>query len=490
VIARIRPRLARISGVSAFLNAVQDLQAGGRQTSSTYQYTLKADSDDVLKDASVRLAGALKKQADALTDVDVDEQDAGADAFVTVDRDAAARLGINLQTVDNTLYDAFGQRQVANIYSGLNQYHVVMEAAAQFNGNPDALRHIYLPTSTIAAATSTAATSTASTTSAVNTNASGTAQPDGSASGSAVDTAGNGTSGNGTSGASSGAQQLSSANASVAGAATGNAVSTTAKTMTPLSAIATWSTGSTNASVNHSDGEPSATVSFNLPAGASLGEASARIAQMQQQLHLPSTVHGEFGGTAKVFQQSTGSVPILIVAALLAIYIVLGILYESAIHPLTVLSTLPSAGVGAVFALIVTGGQFDLIAAIGIILLIGIVKKNAIMIIDFALDAERSRGLSAFEAIREASILRFRPILMTTLAAALGALPLAIGFGDGAELRRPLGIAIIGGLIASQFLTLLTTPVVYLALDRFRRRTGHEQLLARRGPIAAEGAPA
>jgi multidrug efflux pump len=251
--------------------------------------------------------------------------------------------------------------------------------------------------------------------------------------------------------------------------------------MAPLSAISSWSTGSTNANVNHTDAEPSATVSFNLPPNVSLGAASQRISAVQASLHFPATVHGDFGGTAKMFQQSTGSMPLLILAALMAVYIVLGILYESLIHPLTVLSTLPSAGVGAVFALVVTGGQFDLIALIGIILLIGIVKKNAIMIIDFALDAERSRGISALAAIREASLLRFRPILMTTMAAALGALPLAIGFGDGAELRRPLGIAIIGGLVASQFLTLLTTPVVYLALDRFRRRTRHEDLLARHG---------
>ena len=255
--------------------------------------------------------------------------------------------------------------------------------------------------------------------------------------------------------------------------------------MIPLSAIAHWSTGSTNAQVNHTDAEPSTTISFNTPPGVSLGTASARIAQVQATLNLPATVHGDFGGTAKVFQQSTASMPLLVLSALLAIYIVLGVLYESAIHPLTALSTLPSAGVGAVFALIVTGGQFDLIAFIGIILLIGIVKKNAILIIDFALDAERSRGLSAAEAIREAAILRFRPILMTTLAAALGALPLAIGFGDGAELRRPLGIAIIGGQIASQFLTLLTTPVIYLALDRFRRRGKDEAIYARHA-----GAPA
>ncbi|HKR92164.1 efflux RND transporter permease subunit [Novosphingobium sp.] len=429
VIARLRPKLGRISGVTAFLNPMQDLQVGGRQTNSTYQYVLKADSSAVLKDAATRLTNALKRQSDVLTDVDVDRQDAGADAFVSVNRDIAARLGINMTAVDNALYDAFGQRQVANIYSGLNQYHVVMEAAPQFNGSPQALSNIYVPMLAVPQAPN----------------------------------------------------LLATANPSIANAATGSAVSTAASTMVPLSAFSTWSTGSTNASVNHTDAEPSATISFNLPPHVSLGQADQRIAEVGASLHLPASVHGTFGGTAKVFQQSTSSMPLLILAALLTIYIVLGILYESAIHPLTVLSTLPSAGVGAMLALVVTGGQFDLIALIGIILLIGLVKKNAIMIIDFALDAERSRGISPVAAIREASLLRFRPILMTTMAAALGALPLAIGFGDGAELRRPLGVAIIGGLIASQFLTLLTTPVVYLALDRFRRRTGHEHLFARHG---------
>lgn len=424
VIGRLRPKLARVRGVSLFLNPVQDLQAGGRQTNSTYQYVLKADHADVLQAAGQKLVDALKTHGDLITDVDIDQQDAGADAFVEVDRDAAARLGIPMQTVDATLYDAFGQRQVANIYSGLNQYHVVMEADRQFNGSPEALNNIYLPVgSAISSASSTA-----------NLTGSGGAAAGGSL------------------------------------VASGSAVSTTARTMTPLSAIARWNTGSTDASVSHSDGEPSATISFNLPPGVSLGQAAALIAQVQASLALPATVHGEFGGTAKVFAQSTASMPLLILAALVAIYIVLGMLYESAIHPLTALSTIPSAGVGAMIALIASGGQFDIIALIGIILLIGIVKKNAIMIIDFALEAERSEGLSPVDAVREACLKRFRPILMTTLAAALGALPLAIGFGDGAELRRPLGIAIFGGLVASQVLTLMTTPVVYLALDRFRSR--------------------
>jgi len=443
IIQRLRPKLSRIRGVSLFLNPVQDLQVGGRQTSSTYQYVLQADDPALLKSAGAQLVAALKRQPAAIADVDIDQQDAGASAFVTVDRTSAARLGIAMNTIDNTLYDAFGQRQVASIYKGLNQYHVIMEDAENFSGHPEALSNVYLPTAGNVAA----------------------------------------------------ARPLVAANPSLGGgAAIGSAVSTAVKTLVPLSTVAHWNTASTNASVNHSNGEPSATVSFNLPPGVTLGQASQTVAATQATLRLPATVHGEFGGTAKVFQQSLSSTPLLIVAALVTIYIVLGILYESAIHPLTVLSTLPSAGVGAIFALIVSGGQFDLIALIGVILLIGIVKKNAILIIDVAIELERSQGLTGLQAIRAASLLRFRPILMTTLAAGFGEVPLAIGFGDGAELRRPLGIAIIGGLIASQFLTLLTTPVVYLALNRFRRRSPNEELLARHGPATTgplpQGSPA
>jgi multidrug efflux pump len=420
IINRLRPKLAAVSGVSLFLNPVQDMRIGGRQSNSTYQYTLKADDPEVLKAAGQKLVDRLKQES-GLTDVDIDQQDAGADAFITVDRDTIAQLGVTMQSVDAALYDAFGQRQVSTIYSGLNQYHVVMEADPAFNGSPEALKSVYVPAS---------------------------------------------------------------------GESGGNAVNTSPRTMVPLSAFASWSTGSTNANVNHQDGEPAATISYNTANGISLGVATARIAAVQKAANLPASVHGEAAGTAKVFAQSTDSMPILILAAIVSIYIVLGILYESAIHPLTVLSTLPSAGVGAIFALIISCGEFDIIALIGIILLIGIVKKNAIMIIDFALEAERARGLTPLEAVREASILRFRPILMTTLAAAFGAVPLAIGVSEGAELRQPLGIAIIGGLIASQFLTLLTTPVVYLALDRFRRRSPNERLFARHGDDPApEGAP-
>jgi len=451
VINRLRPKLSRVTGIAAFLSPVQDMRVGGRGGNSSYQYTLKADDPKLLAKIGPELATALKKYPE-LTDVDVDEAEGAAEVYVNVDRDAATRLGITPQTIDNTLYDAFGQRQVATIYSGLNQYHVVMGVAQQYTGSPDSLSGVYIPAGP---ASSTSSGSTA--------NTAGTASPAATI---------------GTSAGVSGSTPVSSTGQG-RDAAAGAAVNTAPHEMTPLSSIATWATRSTAAQVNHQDAEPAATVSFSTGNGYALSDAIARIQQTMGEMHLPTSVHGTAAGTAQVFEQSTQSNPVLITAAIIVIYIVLGILYESAIHPLTVLSTLPSAGVGAVIALMVTGSEFDLIGLIGLILLIGIVKKNAILIIDFALDAERSRGLSAMAAIREASLLRFRPILMTTMAAAFGALPLAIGFGEGAELRRPLGIAIIGGLIASQFLTLLTTPVVYLALDRFRRRSPHERDLAR-----------
>jgi multidrug efflux pump len=460
VIGRLRPKLSQVTGVTAYLSPVQDMRIGGRGGNLSYQYTLKADDPAVLQDAATRLGEALKRYPE-LSEIDVDLDQGGAEVYVEVDKDAAARLGVSMSAITQTLYDAFGQRQVATIYSGLNQYYVVMGVAPEFTGSPEALRNIYVPATRTATAASTTA---ATTTSAVGAGAAAT-----------------GAGGLQTIGAGSGASGSTPTSTTGSGrdAAGGAAVNTAAATMTPLSAIAHWSVRATASEVEHQDAAPSATISFALAPGYALGQAVARIKETEGTLRLPAQVRGDVAGTALVFQQSTSSNPILILSAIVVIYIVLGILYESAIHPLTVLSTLPSAGVGAVIALMVTGSQLDLIALIGLILLIGIVKKNAIMIIDFALAAERERGLSPLAAVREACLLRFRPILMTTLAAAFGALPLAIGFGEGAELRRPLGIAIMGGLIASQFLTLLTTPVVYLALDKFRRPRSRGRAAAR-----------
>ena len=433
VIARLRPKLARVTGVSLFLNPRQDVRMGGRQSNSTYQYTLKSDNIADLKAWATKLAEAMKGQ-DALTDIDTDQQDNGVETFVEIDRDAAARLGITPKDVDNALYNSFGQRQVANIYEDINQYSVVMEAAPRYAESPAALQDVYVPSSAPAAGSTT--TEPAAT---------------------------------------------PSVNPALRDPSSGSALNTEVRAMTPLSAIATVSERAAPASVNHQDGELATTISFNLADGKSLSDAKAAIEQAEADIGMPTNVRGSFQGSARSFQDSLKQQPALILAALVAIYIVLGVLYESLVHPLTVLSTLPSAGVGAVFALLLFRMEFSIIALIGLFLLIGIVKKNAILIIDFALEAERTRDLTASEAIREACLLRFRPILMTTLAAGLGVLPLAIGFGEGSELRRPLGVAIIGGLIASQLLTLLTTPVVYVYLDKLRGRRRDERYLSRTG---------
>jgi multidrug efflux pump len=442
VIARLRPQLARVTGVSLFLNPVQDLRMGGRQTTSTYQYTLKSDNIADLRDWARRLLDAMKRQPE-LVDVDTDQQENGVETFVNIDRDNAARLGLNSRDVDNALYDAFGQRQVATVYSELNQYHVIMEVGPAYSRSPEALRDIYVPARGVAA---TVPVPTAS-------GATGVAA----------------------------AQSSTAVNPALRDPSSGQALSQTPNVMAPLSAFASFGDRATATSINHQDGELSTTISFNLAPGVSLSDAQKAIARAEASIGMPPKVRGGFQGTARSYQESQGQQPLLIAAALIVIYIVLGVLYESLVHPVTVLSTLPAAGVGAVLALLMFNMEFSIIALIGVFLLIGIVKKNAILIIDFALEAERTRGLSPLEAVREASVLRFRPILMTTLAAALGALPLAIGFGEGAELRQPLGVAIIGGLIASQLLTLLTTPVVYLLLDKLRRRSPLERQLGRLG---------
>ncbi|UOD30287.1 efflux RND transporter permease subunit [Massilia violaceinigra] len=423
VIARLRPQLARVTGVSMFLNPVQDLRMGGRQSNSTYQYTLKSDNRADLKLWAGKLADSMKRQS-ALVDVDTDQAENGVEMFVQIDKDSAARLGINPRDVDNALYNAFGQRQVTTIYDELNQYSVIMGVAKQYQQSPEALNDVYVPS--------------------------------------------RGTSSSG--GAATPANTTASRDPS-----SGQALSSEATTMVPLSAIASFAESSTPTSVNHQDGELATTVSFNLAPGSNLAAGQAAVKQAEADIGMPTNVRGSFQGTARAADESNKEQPMLIAAAIVVIYIVLGILYESLVHPITVLSTLPSAGVGAVLALLLFKMEFSIIALIGVFLLIGIVKKNAILIIDFALEAERTRGLLPLAAVREACLLRFRPILMTTLAAALGALPLAIGFGEGSELRRPLGIAIIGGLIASQVLTLLTTPVVYVVMDKLRRRSPAER---------------
>jgi multidrug efflux pump len=449
VIARLRPQLAHVTGVSLFLNPVQDLRMGGRQTNSTYQYTLKSDNEADLKVWAQRLADAMKRQP-ALTDVDTDQQENGVETFVDVDKESAARLGISSRDVDNALYDAFGQRQVATIYEEVNQYKVIMQLAPRYIRSPEALKDVYVPARGTGAPTDLAGSLTASTTSTSTSTAS-------------TDSTG------------------TSANLSLRDASTGQAVSSSPTTMAPLSAFARFSERPTATAVNHQDAELATTVSYNLADGVTLQDGQAAVRAAEAEIRMPINVRGSFQGTARQAQESSQQQPLLILAAIVVIYIVLGVLYESLVHPITVLSTLPSAGIGAVLALLLFKMEFSIMALIGLFLLIGIVKKNAILIIDFALDAERSRGLSPYDAVREACLLRFRPILMTTLAAILGALPLAIGFGEGAELRRPLGIAIVGGLIASQVITLLTTPVVYLLLDKLRRRSPLERQLARHG---------
>ncbi|MCA1855071.1 efflux RND transporter permease subunit [Massilia oculi] len=438
VIARLRPRMARVTGVSIFLNPVQDLRMGGRSSNSTYQYTLKSDNAADLKQWATRLAESMKRQP-ALVDVDTDQAENGVETFVTIDKDTAARLGVGTRDVNNALYNNFGQRQVANIYDELNQYRVIMGVAQRYAQSPEALRDVYVP-----------------------------ARGGGGAGAGAQ-----------ASGVASGASSASSNLTAARDPASGAALSSSATTMVPLMALASFAESSTPTSVNHQDGELATTVSFNLAEGYNLEDGQNAVKQAEADIAMPSNVRGSFQGTARAAQESSDEQPMLILAAIVVIYIVLGILYESLVHPVTVLSTLPSAGVGAVLALLMFDMEFSIIALIGVFLLIGIVKKNAILIIDFALEAERARGMSATAAVREACLLRFRPILMTTLAAALGALPLAIGFGEGSELRRPLGIAIIGGLVASQLLTLLTTPVVYVLLDKLRTKKPNEHELTR-----------
>lgn len=403
IINRLRGQLAVIPGATLYLQAAQDLQIGGRQSNSQFQYTLQSENLNDLDEWSPKVLAKLRTLPQ-LQDVNTDQQVKGLSTQLIVDRDTAARLGITARMVDTVLNDSFGQAQVSVMYRALNQYHVVLEVAPQFQQSPDALKNIYVHSS------------------------------------------------NGTE--------------------------------VPLAAFAHYESNNTSLQVSHQGVWPAITISFNLSPGVALGQATTIVQNAMREIGVPSTVHGNFQGTAAAFQSSLSSEPLLILAALITVYIVLGVLYESYIHPITILSTLPSAGVGAILALLITRTDLNVIALIGIILLIGIVKKNAILMIDFALDAERKGDRTPEEAIFEACLLRFRPIMMTTMAALLGGLPLAIGTGVGSELRRPLGIAIVGGLIVSQALTLFTTPVVYLYLDRFRLRVAGRKRKERpgRGP--------
>ncbi len=478
VIGRLRGKLAQVPGSSLFLQAMQDVRAGGRPAAGQFQYTLQGDDLNDLRTWTPKLVEALRARPE-LTDIDSDQQDSGLETFIDVDRATASRLGLTMGQIDNTLYDAFGQRQVTTIYTPLNQYHVVMEVAPEYSQSPAALQGIYVATSGAAvsgAQGSNAVAGTISTATSASASASSSSASNSSSSSSAAEISSDAA-------RNQRANQLG--NAGRSGVSTSAAVSTNASTMVPLSAFSEFSTRSAPLAVNHQGHFVAMTLSFNLPPGGTLGQAVEAIDQTMAEIGMPATIKGGFQGTAKIFQDSLGNQPLLLAAALLTVYIVLGILYESYIHPFTILSTLPSAGAGALLALLLFNTEFSLIALVGVILLIGIVKKNAIMMVDFAVALERERDCTPTEAIREACLMRFRPIMMTTMAALLGAIPLAIEVGDGAELRQPLGISIVGGLLVSQVLTLYTTPVVYLYLDRLRRRNR----LARR-PAAVQPPPA
>jgi multidrug efflux pump len=459
VVQRLRPKLNSISGARLILLAQQDLAIGGRQTAAAYQYTLSGDDPAAIYSFVPKLIAELGKHPDQLTDVNTDMQQNGLQTYVTIDRATAARYGLAPNQIDAVLYDAFGQRTVSTIYNPYNQYFVVMEVAPKYWQHPQDLDRIFL---------STAAG-----------NVTGTQQtqmPGGTVSGTKpfASVAPQTTSSNANA-LNANAQANLVTNAisnSRGGTSSGSPDSTAAETMVPLQALASSVNNHTAIQVNHQSGLIAATISFNLPPGGSLSSAQAAIDAAMRDLGAPASIHGGFQGSAQVFGQSLTTIPLLILAALVAVYIVLGILYENTIHPLTILSTLPSAGIGATLALLLFSVPFSMIALIGIILLIGIVKKNAIMMIDVAIHLERNQKREAKEAIHEAAMVRLRPIMMTTAAAVLGAVPLAVGIGQGASLRQPLGITVMGGLILSQIFTLYTTPVIYLSLNRLRLKLG------------------
>jgi multidrug efflux pump len=482
----MRPKLLKVSGARVFMQSGGSIRAGGRQGNGDYQYTVLGDELEDLNTWVPKITQALQNVPE-LQDVNSDQQDKGLEVDLKIDRISASRLGLNTQQIDNALYDAFGQRQVSTIYKDKNQYHVVMEVAPAFWQSPETLRDLYISTSgaNVTGTQSSAGAAGAfvvgnsaqtGTQSSATPAASGTASITSSTTSTTSLQAGS-SSGNGANAAASAAgananaqrnQQLNSvAIGARGGSSTGASISTSVEKMVPLSAFTSFGPGTTPLQVNHQNVFVATTFSFGLPAGVSMSQALKAIQDTMTRINVPITVHGETAGTAQLFQKSLANMPFLLLAAMLTIYITLGVLYESLIHPVTILSTLPSAGVGAVLALLMFRAEFDLIAMIGVILLIGIVKKNAIIMIDFAIDLQRREGLSSRDAIYKAALLRFRPIMMTTTGAILGALPLAIGLGEGSELRQPLGISIVGGLVLSQVLTLYTTPVMFLYMDRF-----------------------
>jgi multidrug efflux pump len=451
VAARLRAKLVQVSGARLFLQPMQDIRVGGRQSLSAYQYSLQADETSEVLTWTPKLLAALRERPE-LTDLNSDQQQNGLQADLKLDRLTMGRFGLLPSAVDNTLYDAFGERQVSTIYNAMNQYSVVMEVAPRYWQDPNTLKKLYVSTE------GQNATGTQSTNAVVGTFTSNSSSATGS------------TNSNTSRSTSSSVNQATNSLA-VGGkgnASSGAAVTTQSEAMVPLAAFSDYEFDHTPLSVNHQGLFVASTISFNLSPGYSLSDAVAAIQVTAAQIHMPITIHGTFAGTANAFQSSLKDEPILILAALAAVYVILGILYESYIHPITILSTLPSATLGALIALILFNMEFSIIAMLGMILLTGIVKKNAILMVDFALQVEREDFLSSYDAICKASLVRFRPIMMTTFAAILGALPLVIANGYGSELRRPLGVSIIGGLVISQILTLYTTPVIYLYLDRLR----------------------